>query len=213
LVTKLKEGTNKMEPLTRCSNGHYYDSKKHTSCPFCGVQNLGIDIQKTMAKRPGNSGYEINATKPLGHAQGQGDVGKTKGIYKQKIGIEPVTGWLVSISGPEKGLDYRIKAERNFIGRSEAMDIRIVKDETISRENHASVSYSPKTKAFRLYPGDSRGLVYLNDQEVLTPELLKPFDIIELGTTRLMFVPFCGERFQWSNLESEESITNTEDNE
>jgi hypothetical protein len=203
-----------MEPLTRCDSGHYYDAKKHTSCPFCGVQNLGIDIEQTMAKRPGNAGFEINVTKPLGQKRGQEEIGVTKGIYKQKMGVDPVAGWLVSVSGPEKGHDYRITAERNFIGRGENMDIRIVGDEAISRENHASVSYSPKNHAFRLYPGDSKGLVYLNDEEVLTPELLKPFDVIEMGQSRLLFVPLCGENFHWDKLNQVEDSTEiiTDDN-
>jgi hypothetical protein len=198
-----------MEPLTRCDNGHYYDAKKHTSCPFCGVQNLGIDIEQTMAKRPGNAGFEVNVTRPLGQGLRQDEIGVTRGIYKQKMGVDPVAGWLVAISGPEIGLDYRITAERNFIGRAENMDIRIVGDETISRENHASVSYSPKNHTFRLYSGESKGLVYLNDEEVLTPELLKPFDVIEMGQTRLMFVPLCGEKFHWDKLNQAEDKDET----
>jgi hypothetical protein len=203
-----------MEPLTRCDNGHYYDAKKHTSCPYCGVQNLGIDIEQTMAKRSGNAGFEVNVTKPLSQGRGREEVGVTKGIYKQKMGVDPVAGWLVSISGPEKGLDYRITAERNFIGRAESMDIRITNDEAISRENHASVSYSPKNHTFRLYPGDSKGLVYLNNEEVLTPELLKPFDVIEMGQSRLLFVPLCGENFHWDKLNQVEDSTEiiTDDN-
>lgn len=186
-----------MDPLTRCDNGHYYDAKKHTSCPFCGVQNLGIDIQKTMAKRPGEVGGDIGVTKPLHRESGDAEEGKTMAVFKERLGIEPVTGWLVAISGPEKGKDYRITAERNFIGRSEKMDIRIIKDKAISRENHAAVSYSPKNHTFRLYPGESKGLVYLNEEEVLTPEPLKPYDVIELGQTKLMFIPFCSDKFQW----------------
>jgi hypothetical protein len=199
-----------MDPLTRCDNGHYYDSKKHTSCPFCGVQSLGIDIQHTMAKRQGQGqapgGYDIGITRPLNQAPAEpGDPGKTVGVFKKKIGVDPVSGWLVAITGPDKGRDFRITSERNFIGRSESMDIQIPSDEAVSRENHAAVSYSPKTQIFRIYPGDSKGLVYLNDQEVLTPELLKAYDIIELGQTRLMFVPFCGKNFKWGELEEEEA--------
>jgi hypothetical protein len=41
--------------------------------------------------------------------------------------------------------------------------------------------------------------VYLNDEEVTVPTELKPYDIIELGQTKLMFVPFCGEHFQWGS--------------
>ncbi len=183
-----------MDAMTRCDNGHYYDPQKHSSCPFCGVQNLDIDIQKTMAKRPSGA-----AEKPAAPDSGA----KTVGVFRKKLGIDPVVGWLVAVEGPEKGNDYRITAERNFIGRSETMDISIPGDETISRENHAIVSYNPKKKSFRLFQGESRGLVYLNEEEVITPEELKPYDLIEVGETKLKFVPFCGEHFSWQEKQGE----------
>ncbi len=186
-----------MEPLRRCPSGHYYDSNKHKSCPFCGVQDLNIDIKKTMAKRPGQNSGGIAATKPAGGGAGVQDEGKTVGVFRKKLGIDPVVGWLVAVKGAEKGKDYRITSERNFMGRSEKMDICIGGDETISRENHAIISYNPKNNSFRIFPGDSKGLVYLNDEEVITPENLQPYDVIELGQTQLVFVPFCSDRFRW----------------
>lgn len=187
-----------MKPLTRCVNGHYYDAEKHHSCPFCGVQNLELDIQKTMAKRAQASG-EPAVTRPAGGSMP--DEGKTVGIYRKKMGFDPVVGWLVAVKGPDKGRDFRITSERNFIGRSERMDISIPNDSSISRENHAVVSFNPKNSTFRLFPGDSKGLVYLNDEELISPELLKPYDRIEIGATELMFVPFCGDSFVWEKEE------------
>lgn len=181
-----------MDSMKRCDNGHYYDPQKHSSCPFCGVQNLDIDIQKTMAKRP--------SPDSAGKSEAGGG-GKTVGVFKKKLGIDPVVGWLVAIDGPEKGNDYRITAERNFIGRSDAMDISIPGDESISRENHAVVSFNPKNNTFRLFPGDSRGLAYLNDDEVIAPATLSPYDVIEIGQTKLSFIPFCGDKFQWKKAE------------
>lgn len=188
-----------MESLIRCDNGHYYDAKKHRSCPFCGVQDLDLDIKKTMAKR---SEQATAASMPTGAAgQGapapQGDAAKTVGIFKRKMGIDPCVGWLVAVQGPTKGQDYRITAERNFIGRSETMDISITEDESIARDNHAIISYNPKNNTYRLFPGDSKRLVYLNDEEVIAPEVLKLHDRIELGETVMLFVPFCDENFQW----------------
>ncbi len=184
-----------MDPLSRCDNGHYYDSKKHTSCPFCGVKNLDISINKTMAKRPSaEADFEPAAASDVG-------ANKTVGIFKKKLGLDPVVGWLVATDGPEKGKDYRITAERNFIGRSETMDISIQGDETISRENHTVVSFNPKNLSFLLFPGDSRGLTYLNDEEVVAPTKLNPYDVIEIGQSRLTFIPFCGEKFQWKKAE------------
>lgn len=117
--------------------------------------------------------------------------------WDTKEDMDPVVGWLVCVEGKDRGRDYRIHTERNFIGRSAAMDIAIAGDEAISRENHAVVSYNPKNHGFRLAPGDSRGMVYLNDEEVLSATVLAAYDLIELDASKLMFIPFCGECFTW----------------
>ena len=200
--------------MKRCNNGHFYDSNKYTNCPYCGVQSL--DVQATMAKRNfPNLGGNVGSTEPVANRQAGGDFrtvgsnnaarsgailrepGETVGLMKHKTGIDPVVGWLVCIEGPERGRDYRIRSEKNSLGRSESMDICISADVTISRENHAFVVFNPKKLTFRVQAGESRGLVYLNEEEVLTYAELQPYDIIEVGQTKLMFVPFCGGNFQW----------------
>ncbi len=189
--------------LTRCANGHYYDAAMHRGCPHCGVQNLKLDFGKTQAKGP--PGAEILKTerkargpeeKNTPSAGGDGD--KTVGLIQKQTGINPVVGWLVCVQGREKGKDYRIRSEKNYLGRSSKMDICIRGDETISRENHAIIVYNPKTNTFRLHPGEGRGLVYLNGEEVFQPAELNRYDLIELGETKLAFIPFCGEAFQWT---------------
>lgn len=122
---------------------------------------------------------------------------KTVALMKKDTGLDPVVGWLVCIEGADKGRDYRIHAERNFIGRSEKMDICIRGDETISRDAHAIVSYDLRKNTFRLYQGDSKGIIYVNDEEVVTAVVLQPQDIIEMGKTKLLFIPLCGEKFKW----------------
>lgn len=184
------------DPLVRCDNGHYYDSKKHSSCPFCGVAGLDFEPKKTQAKKPDEP---LDASIP---AQGT-DEGKTVGLFRKKAGINPVVGWLVSIEGPERGRDFKIVAEKNFIGRSEKMDISISGDDSVSRENHAIISFNPLKCIFRLFTGDSHGLVYLNEEEVVTPVELKANDVIVIGKSKLMFIPFCGENFIWSQSDSE----------
>ncbi len=188
-----------MQQLTRCKNGHYFDNHKHHACPFCGVQDLEMDIQKTIAKQPDSVNDEPAVTRPLDSQKNNAgrNMAKTVGVFKRKLGIEPVVGWLVAVKGPDRGRDFRITSERNYIGRSETMDISIPGDDMISRENHTVISFNPKNNSFRLFPGESKRLTYLNAEEVISPELLKPFDRIELGETVLLFVPLCGEFFQW----------------
>jgi hypothetical protein len=77
------------------------------------------------------------------------------------------------------------------------MDIAIAGDAGISREHHAVISYNPKRHTFTVAPGDGRGLTDLNDDELLGPQPIKPYDTLELGASKLLFVPFCGEHFTW----------------
>jgi hypothetical protein len=139
----------------------------------------------------------VNKAKPVAPR----DEAKTIGMFSNKTpgGIDPVVGWLVCIAGNDRGADFRIHPEKNTIGRSENNDIRIAKDQTVSRDNHATIIYDPKKKNFRLLAGGGRGLVYVNEEVIDFSTPLKANDIIELGETKLMFVPLCGEHFDWSN--------------
>jgi len=181
----------------RCDKGHFYDPTRHVSCPHCGVPGLAIDPGPT---RPAAS-LSVENTRPAieekTQARKQVEEGATVGVFKAKIGIEPVVGWLVCVDGPDRGRDYRIRSQRNFIGRDARMDISISGDEQISRENHAVITYDLRSNVFRLAPGESRGITYLNNNAVDVPAMLKPYDVIELGATKLIFIPFCGEAFQW----------------
>jgi hypothetical protein len=192
----------------RCNNGHFYNPAKFSSCPHCGV--AGIDIGPTkpvsMPTTPigqggGQPGVPEGRTAPINRPGGSsGEQATVAYGMKDKADerrVDPIVGWLVCVEGPDRGRDFRIKPEKNFIGRSTAMDICISGDPRISRDNHAVVAFEPRNIEFRLYAGDARGLVYLNGNMVDAPVVLSAFDNIELGDSKLLFVPFCGERFRW----------------
>jgi hypothetical protein len=183
--------------LKRCENGHYFDPAKHTTCPSCGVQNINFEPTRKkeeikIADPPPGGAAEARDAKPRAS-----DDDKTRRLNQKEGAVDPVVGWLVCVEGADRGRDYRIRSEKNFIGRAESMDVAIRGDQTISRENHAVVSYNPKARQFKLYPGESRGLVYLNGEEVDTSAPLKAGDHIELGKTKLLFVPLCNDGFTW----------------
>lgn len=188
--------------MKRCPSGHHYDPIQHSSCPYCGVPTLDFTVTQP-AKGGLIPAADDDVTRPAGALpQGRPPVkeqeeGVTVGYFHKKIGIDPVVGWLVCVEGPDRGRDFRLHAERNFIGRSEKMDVCIRGDETISRDNHAIVSFNPRGNSFKLQAGDGRGLVYLNGDELDVPAVLQPYDLIEVGQTKLLFLPFCGEKFKW----------------
>ena len=107
------------------------------------------------------------------------------------------------ISGPRQGKDYKIVHGKNFIGRADDMDIQILGDNEISRRNHAVVVFDPKKMETVLLPGDSNGLVYLNENAVYTPAVLSSYDKIELGKSVFLFMPFCGSHFMWGTATGE----------
>ena len=152
---------------------------------------------------PRPSGPAVGPTRPVHPANrvtpsyGTPDEGKTIGIMHKKLGVDPVVGWLVCTKGKNKGQDYRIHTGNNFIGRGDQADIRIQGDNTVSKENQGMISYDRKHKAFYVAPGTGQNMMYLNDEPVLVVSKMKIYDKIEVGDEELMFIPLCGEEFEW----------------
>jgi hypothetical protein len=111
---------------------------------------------------------------------------------------DPVVGWLVCLEGPDRGRDFRLHSEKNFIGRSPLMDVCVPGDDTVSREKHGVVIFDPKKQVFWALPGDSSGLVYVNGDIVHAPTQIQRGDVLEIGQTKLVLIPFCGDQYSWS---------------
>lgn len=171
--------------LIRCPNGHMFSERRYgTICPYC---NVDTSVSK-------NTNNEFNQGQQLFEKQ---EVEKDL-LYKE---VEPVCGWIVCIEGIIVGKDYKIKTGKNFIGRADDMDVQIIGDNFIANRNHAIIVYDPKKKNNVLLPGDSQGIAYLNGEPVYMPTELAAYDVIELGKSKFLFVPFCGEHFEWEENE------------
>ncbi len=161
-------------------------------------------INKTVAPESYRNGREHQGVNKTTAPRAYGDktertgANKTVGIFEKIMNIEPVAGWIVCIEGPDKGRDFQIKARNNSIGRSENMDICISGDPTISRENHARLSYDLKNNDFYIIPLEPTNNIYLNNQPVYVPTKLSAYDLLELGESKFLFVPFCNDKFKWN---------------
>lgn len=111
--------------------------------------------------------------------------------------IRPVVGWLVCVEGPDKGRDYPIRDGYNTIGRDPSNDIAVQNDFHISREKHALVAYDRRERVFFYGPCEGRNIVRLNGKMLMQASEIHAYDMIDFESTKLMFVPFCGERFNW----------------
>lgn len=121
-------------------------------------------------------------------------------VLGENKAFNPTVGWLVCTEGPERGKDYHIKAGINEIGCEEdpEVDIAIKGDSLISRRYHAEIQYDPEDNVFYLIQ-KKNAAVKVNDVNVKRPTRLNPYDMLQLGETKLLFVPLCSEKFQWPN--------------
>jgi hypothetical protein len=158
-------------------------------------------VQPTVAESPPAEPVEeqfVETQLCTGESSSEPDQ-KTVMLFKDNHISDPVAGWLVCVQGPEKGRDYRLKAGMNEIAREEDPEVDIVlrADNTISRRYHAEIQYDPDENEFYLIKLKNEA-VMLNDKKVKRPVQLSPYDIIQLGETRLVFVPLCSEKFKWT---------------
>lgn len=202
--------------ITRCNNGHWYDAGIHRSCPYCKQESEKLSLRVddvveddrtiSIAEADISLGEELGAI--IGKTAGgkipggmdlgmdaDGDKTVSFGFFGL-MKAQPVVGWLVCMTGSEKGTDYRLHVGKNFIGRSPSMDVVLVDDKTISREKHCSVIYDPKGNAFYAI-AEGGNILYLNNQMVETSKPLKEGDLLTVGETKLMFIPFCKEERIW----------------
>lgn len=203
-----------------CSAGHVYDADQFPSCPYCNRNTRAIQFGATAAP----AGYGAT-TAPAGYGAapaGRDDIigqtvmpetirrrmeqerdQRTVGEFKRKLGYEPVVGWLVCVEGPEVGKDYRLFGRINSIGRAEGNDVVLAQEHTVSQKNHVRLAYDAKHNNFQLIPGEGTNVTYLNDEPLYVPQKLNAYDVLEMGDTKLIFVPLCNERFRWPEKRTE----------
>ncbi len=191
--------------MRKCPKGHYYDASMYNECPYCQKSDQGSTVPlgsdgdgSTMPLESAaveDSGVTMAMTDAFNESEP--DDGRTVAIIREEKGIDPVVGWLVCTEGTEKGRDYRIHSDNNHIGRSDRMDICIRGDDTISRENHATISFDTVESIFFLSPGEGRALVRLNGKAMFQTTQLAAYDRIVIGRTELCFIPLCSEQFSW----------------
>jgi len=170
-----------MSKMNRCENGHMYNAARHNQCPYCNTDRLEV--------------VEEREELPIDYVEDDSD--HTVAYWANELSVDPVVGWIVCFDGYEKGRDFKLKSEKNFIGRDANMDICLEGDNTISRRNHAIIAYNPKNREFMITPGEGNGLVYVQNEAVYSPVKLSPFNVLEIGNSKFVFVPLCGENFDW----------------
>jgi len=115
---------------------------------------------------------------------------------------EPVVGWLVVVGGPGIGAHRPIFMGSNTIGSASDQRIPIdFGDEYISKQEQAYIRYDADDRQFLFIPNLAKtNVVSIDNVKPTSAVRLMPYDIISMGNTQLVFIPFCGDEFDWSDL-------------
>ena len=188
--------------IISCPKGHYYDANKYASCPVCsGAVFSEADDPFASVGDIKDMTVEDSAQMPeMMPIAEDGNATVAMDAPARIYGGEnpPCVGWVVIITGHERGKDFRLHNGYNYIGRRVG-DI-IIKDPAISAENDSSISYAWQTKKYYVSHEYGKNMVFLNGRPVSGQGAeLKDHDIITVGTTKLMFIGFCGEKFSWED--------------
>ncbi len=171
-----------------CETGHLFDDRYYTVCPECGRpdassggnQQGGQKVRKIVISRRADDT----------------DVNRTVSYYSEFTGNNYVTGWLVCCEGANKGRDYRLFSGFNRIGTSADSEVCLTGDSLIGEKSHCAVVYDRKSNRFFVTPGRET-LTYLNGELLKSSAGLKMNDILQLGSTKLEFIPYCGGTKSW----------------
>ena len=194
--------------MVRCPNGHYYNAALHNTCPECSgkytptepVGGTGSPTYGPTEPADGSGGIysAYGKTVPADVSQNDRvDFQRTSTMEELTAnGTEAVVGWLVCIEGNNRGIDYRLHAGYNYIGR-EAGDVQIRDDTQISHQNHAMVAYDSSERLYYMGPSAGRNLIKVNGKAVIGAVEIHNYDVISIGSTKLLFIALCGDRFGW----------------
>ena len=153
---------------------------------------------------------QVPRTQPIARGQGSrpGSDARTQLLRgKQKVSRakfqqDPVVGWLVIVGGPGLGAHRSIYEGNNTVGRASTQRVPIdFGDDAISSEEQAYIRYDSNDRSFLFVPNLAKtNVVQVNDQKPTGAVELKAMDVITMGRTQLVFVPFCGADFDWAEL-------------
>ncbi len=123
-------------------------------------------------------------------------------LKRGEFAQDPVVGWLVVVGGPGLGSYRPVFEGNNSIGRAPSNRIPLdFGDAAISSEEQAYVRYDAADRSFLFVPNLAKtNVVSVNDKRPTGAVALESMDVIVMGRTQLVFVPFCGADFDWSEI-------------
>lgn len=203
---KKKEPISEEPPVTETTESVQIEEKLRNFRKNTEEDERTIPIQRTDLELPTNipqahasvePPHIVHSAQAQPSASSQAQDDRTMAYYNFTEDTLPVVGWLVCVRGAHAGRSFELHAGRNYIGRSEEMQIRLPQEPSIAWEKHACVTYDPQGKSFFLQGSEDSGTTCVRGVPVCDPVELKTHDEITLGSALFVFVRLCSTRFSW----------------
>ena len=162
--------------ITGCASCGYPVRPEDVDCPVCGAR---IAEYK---KAPDTEKATVKSAMPMGTIiQGENFDKENADTERRKL-----TGFLVSYDNAPNGEHFLLYEGKNYIGRDASSNVVIQGDASVS-ERHLSILYRTVDRKFKFKDEQSSNGTFVNGE--LTDEgILKNFDLIRIGSTRLLFI-------------------------
>ncbi len=155
-----------MKKMIKCELGHKYDKKKHSNCPYCGV-NIDLSIVRAFVqsnnrvKRNSMTLEEYNATVLSFESDATVIHNETIVHFEQK---EVIKGWIVCVLGNEKNADYQIREGENKYILS---DGKFINDITFDSDHEVCFIINVQDKKEMNLSINNNSEIYINDVRVI----------------------------------------------
>lgn len=175
------------------------EAAREARSPRVAVDNRHIETDAPPTTRVVRAAKPAEPTQRTTLVRGKAQV--ARGAFEQ----DPVVGWLVVVGGPGIGQFRPIFEGNNSMGRAATNRIAIdFGDDAISSEEQAYIRYDSAERTFLFVPNLAKtNVVSVNDKRPTSAVELSQMDVITMGRTQLVFVPFCGAEFDWSALQEQ----------
>jgi pSer/pThr/pTyr-binding forkhead associated (FHA) protein len=178
----------------RCVNGHFID-ESWDLCPFCPPEkeaSVAVVKPRNATRDCRSSPANADASPaPVSSPKPERTVSLAKAEPEKPSRY--VVGWLLGLTGTNRGEAFPIRIGRNILGRDRKSDVWINDDQASS--HHADLVFRPEEQRFILMDHNSTNGTYVNEGEIEPRRDLRARDVIRIGTQRFMFYPL--EGFNW----------------
>lgn len=194
--------------IIRCSNGHFYDTDRHTSCPLCPEEPLPeiteeeleecFFIPDVVPSEPARA-EEVQTDAPEAEPADDAVPSPVEEPITAQFPeeLDPPVGWVVCVAGADRGKSFCLYNRYNYIGSDTDMEICLSLDTAVAHRNAAVIAYDERDNTFSFGPCGAKKIVRVNDKLVLDGVVLEPYDEISVGSSKLRFVPLCCGSFRW----------------